>query len=177
MKGFRSMPAAVFKSIFSVALGAALVLNSGCGSRQVKIPERMGLSEYYLFCFFYPGLAPVKDTAYRHSTGDLHVLQSVPGGVLVNSDSNNGIIMVKTSREYVDNARLEIGLYVYLGPYEYQTALGVAKRVYCFAEVPETVANKMLGKTKSNKSAATAEGQSNYQKTKALWQKPDAQTK
>lgn len=144
----------LFIALFVLFKGVSAL--SGCGGKKLAIPvvtrvdKRFAL---YQFLDSYSREAPMRGVAYYHQgPGILTVLQSLPGGVLATSDTRSfeGVFMI-TSREYVDNAFLANGYYVYVGMYTYQTLQGVTKKVHCFAEVPYEVLKKQLSRAEKKK--------------------------
>ena len=141
----------LFITLFILYQGVSVL--SGCGAKKMNIPDVTRVEKrvalVHLLGNGIGGATPMKGVAYYHADNRiLKVLQSVPGGVLAISDitSLDGIFMIITSREYVDNAFLSSGYYVYSGLYTYQTSLGGTKKVHCFAEVPLAVLDKLWRK-------------------------------
>lgn len=181
-EGLRAIPlkhiaTLLFITLFVLYTGVSCV--SGCGSKKMKIPDITRVDKSVPLVMFLgncPLGVPVKGVAYYHKGPQmLKILQSVPGGVLAISNSDRffeGIFMIITDREYVDDALLSSGLYVYSGLYTYQTSLGGAKKVHCFAEVPDSVADKLW----SDK-ARKQERLKTFHEYQKLVNEPSAQTK
>ncbi len=92
---------------------------------------------------------------YKHANSNLKVMQATKKGNLV--ECFDRVVWVETKRRYEDGEPLDVGYYIRRGSYEYETALGIEKRVPRYVEVTDKgILAKIQKQIEDDKAAAEA---------------------